>query len=78
MVYNGDFGLLNYYLIQVGIIDEPLLWLADPNLAMPAVIITSVWKSVGFSMVVYLAGLQSIPEDYYDAAKVDGAVGGSA
>ena len=74
-VYNGDFGLLNYYLIQVGIIDEPLLWLADPNLAMPAVIITSVWKSVGFSMVVYLAGLQSIPEDFYDAAKVDGAVG---
>jgi multiple sugar transport system permease protein len=42
---------------------------------MPAVIITSVWKSVGFSMVVYLAGLQSIPEDFYDAAKVDGAVG---
>ena len=42
---------------------------------MPAVIITSVWKSVGFSMVVYLAGLQSIPEDYYDAAKIDGAVG---
>jgi multiple sugar transport system permease protein len=74
-VYNGDFGLLNYYLIQLGIIDEPLLWLADPNLAMPAVIITSVWKSVGFSMVVYLAGLQSIPEDFYDAAKVDGAVG---
>ena len=74
-VYNGDFGLLNYYLIQLGIIDEPLLWLSDPNLAMPAVIITSVWKSVGFSMVVYLAGLQSIPEDYYDAAKVDGAVG---
>lgn len=74
-VYNGDFGLLNYYLIQLGIIHEPLLWLSDPNLAMPAVIITSVWKSVGFSMVVYLAGLQSIPEDYYDAAKIDGAVG---
>jgi multiple sugar transport system permease protein len=74
-VYNGDFGLLNYYLIQIGVIDEPLLWLADPNLAMPAVIITSIWKSVGFSMVVYLAGLQSIPEDFYDAAKVDGAVG---
>src|SRR5215217_1386280 len=74
-VYNGDFGLLNYYLIQLGIIHEPMLWLSDPNLAMPSVIITSVWKSVGFSMVVYLAGLQSIPEDYYDAAKVDGADG---
>jgi multiple sugar transport system permease protein len=74
-VYNGDFGLLNYYLIQFGIIHEPMLWLSDPNLAMPSVIVTSVWKSVGFSMVVYLAGLQSIPEDYYDAAKVDGADG---
>ncbi len=74
-VYNGDFGLLNYYLLKLNLIDEPLLWLADPNLAMPSVIITSVWKGVGFAMVVYLAGLQSIPEDYYDAAKIDGASG---
>jgi multiple sugar transport system permease protein len=74
-LYSGDFGLLNYYLIQLGVIDEPLLWLADPSLAMPSVIITNVWKNVGFSMVVYLAGLQSIPEDFYDAAKVDGAAG---
>lgn len=74
-VYNGDYGLANYYLMKLNIIDEPLLWLADRNLAMPAVIITSVWKSVGFAMVVYLAGLQSIPEDYYDAAKIDGATG---
>lgn len=74
-VYNGDYGLLNYYLMELNLIDEPLLWLADKNLAMPAVIITSVWKGVGFAMVVYLAGLQSIPEDYYDAAKIDGATG---
>lgn len=74
-LYNGDYGLLNYYLLQFRIIDEPLLWLSDPNLAMPAVILTSVWKSVGFSMVIYLAGLQSIPEDFYDAAKIDGADG---
>ncbi len=74
-VYNGDYGLLNYYLLQIGIIREPLRWLSDPNLAMPAVITTSVWKGVGFSMVVYLAGLQAIPEDYYDAAKIDGADG---
>lgn len=74
-IYNGDYGLLNYYLLQLGIIHEPLRWLSDPNLAMPAVIATTVWKSVGFSMVVYLAGLQSIPEDYYDAAKIDGASG---
>lgn len=74
-VYNGDYGLANYYLMELNIIDEPLLWLADPNLAMPSVIISSVWKGVGFAMVVYLAGLQSIPEDYYDAAKLDGASG---
>jgi multiple sugar transport system permease protein len=74
-VYNGDYGLLNYYLMKLNLIDEPLLWLADPNLAMPSVIITSVWKGVGFAMVVYLAGLQSIPEDYYDAARLDGASG---
>ena len=72
-VYQGDYGLLNYYLIKLHIIDEPLLWLADKRLAMPAVIIMSVWKSVGFAMVVYLAGLQAIPQDFYDAAKVDGA-----
>jgi multiple sugar transport system permease protein len=72
-VYNGDFGLLNYYLLKLNLIDEPLLWLSDKNLAMPAVILMSVWKSVGFAMVVYLAGLQAIPEDFYDAAKVDGA-----
>lgn len=74
-VYNGDYGLLNYYLMQIKVISEPLRWLSDPNLAMPAVIMTSVWKSVGFAMVVYLAGLQAIPEDYYDAAKIDGADG---
>jgi multiple sugar transport system permease protein len=74
-VYNGDYGLLNYYLLELNLIQEPLLWLSDKNLAMPAVIITSVWKGVGFTMVVYLAGLQSIPEDYYDAAKIDGARG---
>lgn len=72
-VYQGDYGLLNYYLIKLNLIDQPLLWLSDKNLAMPAVVIMSVWKSVGFAMVVYLAGLQAIPEEYYDAAKLDGA-----
>ena len=72
-VYQGDYGLLNYYLMRLHIIDEPLLWLSDKQLAMPAVIIMWVWKTVGFVMVVYLAGLQAIPLDYYDAAKVDGA-----
>lgn len=72
-LYNGDFGLFNYYLLKTNLIDEPLLWLSDQNLAMPAVILMSIWAGVGFSMVIYLAGLQSVPEDLYDAAKVDGA-----
>jgi multiple sugar transport system permease protein len=72
-VYGGDFGLLNYYLIKSSMIDKPLLWLSDVHLAMPAVIIMSVWKSAGFAMVVYLAGLQAIPEELYEAATVDGA-----
>jgi multiple sugar transport system permease protein len=74
-VYQGDYGLLNYYLMQLGIIREPLLWLADPNLAMPAVILMSIWGGAGYHMVIYLAGLQAIPEEFYDAAKVDGANG---
>jgi multiple sugar transport system permease protein len=72
-IYNGDFGLLNYYLLQGGIIREPLLWLADKDLAMPAVIMMTVWSGVGFSMVIYLAGMQGIPQELHEAAKVDGA-----
>jgi multiple sugar transport system permease protein len=72
-LYNGDFGLFNYYLLKTHLIHDPLLWLSDKNLAMPAVVLMTVWTSVGFSMVVYLAGLQSIPEELYEAARVDGA-----
>ena len=74
-LYQGDYGLLNYYMLKLGIIKEKLLWLADPNLAMPALIIMGVWAGTGGVMVLYLAGLQSIPEELYDAAKVDGANG---
>lgn len=72
-LYNGDFGLFNYYLLKGHIIDEPLLWLSDKDLAMPAVVLMTVWSGVGFSMVVYLAGLQSIPAQLYESAKIDGA-----
>ncbi len=72
-IYNGDFGLFNYYLIKTRLITEPLLFLSDQNLAMPAVILMSIWSGVGFSMVIYLAALQAIPEDLYEAARVDGA-----
>lgn len=72
-VFNGDFGLINYYLMQAGLIAEPIRWLTDPNLAMPSVIIVSIWGGVGGCMIIYLAGLQAIPEELYDAARVDGA-----
>jgi multiple sugar transport system permease protein len=72
-LYNGDYGLFNYYLLKTHLIHDPLLWLSDKNLAMPAVVLMAVWNGVGFAMVVYLAGLQSIPEELYEAAKVDGA-----
>jgi multiple sugar transport system permease protein len=72
-LYNGDFGLFNYYLIKANVIDEPLLWLSSKTLAMPAVILMTVWAGVGFSMVVYLAGLQAIPEELYESSKLDGA-----
>lgn len=74
-VYQGDYGLLNYYLLKFGIIKEKLLWLADPDLALPAVMIMGIWAGVGSQMVIYLAGLQSIPNELYDSAKVDGANG---
>jgi multiple sugar transport system permease protein len=72
-VYNADYGLANYYLMRVGLIDQPVHWLADKHLAMPAVIVMGIWVSVGFNMIVYLAGLQAIPAEFYEAAQVDGA-----
>ena len=72
-LYQGDYGLINYYLIKLGLIQEKLLWLSDPDLAMPALILMGIWAGAGGPMIIYLAGLQSIAEEFYDAAKVDGA-----
>ena len=69
---DANIGLVTYWLGQVGFVTEQG-WLTDPQLAMPAVMIVGVWKSVGFYMVMYLAGLQSIPVELYEAARVDGA-----
>ncbi|TYP77448.1 carbohydrate ABC transporter permease [Paenibacillus methanolicus] len=70
-IYNPEYGLLNYALSWFGI-DGPA-WLTDPNWAMPTVIITSIWKSLGFNMLIFLAGLQSISDSYYEAADIEGA-----
>jgi ABC-type sugar transport system permease subunit len=67
-----NIGLLSYWLGGVGIASGRS-WLSDPFLAMPAVMMVGIWKNVGFYMVIYLAGLQSIPAELYEAAKLDGA-----
>lgn len=72
-IFNPRFGLLNFLLAKIGI--EGPAWLFDPDTALYAIIITSVWKDTGFVAVMLLAGLQNIPETYYEAAKIDGAKG---
>jgi multiple sugar transport system permease protein len=69
--YNPDFGPLNYYLSLLGV--RPPAWLGSPEWALPAVIIVSVWKSIGYDMIIWLAGLQGIPQHLYEAAAIDGA-----
>lgn len=70
-IFNSNFGLMNYFLQFIGI--QGPAWLSDPVWAMPAIVITSVWKDIGFVMVLFLAGLQNISEEYYEAASLDGA-----
>lgn len=70
-MYDAEFGLINYVLQQFGIQGQK--WLSDPNLAMPAVVFATVWQGLGYNVIIYLAGLQSIPEQLYEAATIDGA-----
>lgn len=65
------YGLINWGLGQFGI--DPVDWLGDPDWAMPAIILFAVWKNFGYNMIIFLAGLQAIPEDLYEAARIDGA-----
>jgi multiple sugar transport system permease protein len=70
-MYQPGFGLINSYLTQLGL--PEVSWLSDPKVAMISVVIATVWWHLGFSFVLYLAGLQEIPRELYDAAAVDGA-----
>ncbi|MEE9316265.1 MAG: extracellular solute-binding protein [bacterium] len=70
-LYNPDYGLINWVLQTVGL--PPQNWLGDTKLAMPSLIVMAAWKNFGYNMVIFLAGLQAIPDTLYDAAKVDGA-----
>jgi multiple sugar transport system permease protein len=70
-LYNPQFGLFNVLLRLVGVADQP--WLMSSRTALLSIIIFSVWKSLGYNMIVYLAGLQAIPQEFYEAATIDGA-----
>lgn len=70
-LYHTRYGIFNYVLGAVGI--HPIDWLGDPHWAMPAIILMAVWKSFGYNMLIFIAGLQAIPEELYDAAEIDGA-----
>lgn len=70
-VLNPDFGLANALLDQVGL--PPLKWLFDINLVKPSIVLITLWGGIGTAMIVYLAGLQGVPESLYEAASIDGA-----
>jgi multiple sugar transport system permease protein len=70
-LFNTHYGLLNYALGGLGL--GPIDWLGDPTWAMPAIIVFAVWKNFGYNMLILLAGLQAIPDELYEAARIDGA-----
>jgi len=70
-IFHARYGFLNYALGWVGI--DAIDWLGDPHWSMPAMIVFAVWKNFGYNMIIFVAGLHSIPGDLYDAARIDGA-----
>lgn len=70
-VFHPRIGLLNALLAPLGV--GPVDWLGEPRFALPAIVLMTIWKNFGFNMVILVAGLQSIPERLYEAAKIDGA-----
>lgn len=71
LIYEPYSGLINAALVKVGL--PPQLWLQSPDQALMAIIIMAIWRDFGTAMIIYLAGLQDIPEDVYEAARLDGA-----
>lgn len=72
-MFHDVYGVINHLLMRVGLTDHPIAWLADPTLAMASIIIANVWRGLPLMVVLFLAALQSIPGELYDAAEVDGA-----
>jgi multiple sugar transport system permease protein len=73
-MFNGQAGLVNYILKDIlQVIPKNLLWFADPILTLVPIVLLDIWKGIGWAAVIFLAGLQSIPAELYEAARVDGA-----
>jgi multiple sugar transport system permease protein len=72
-IFDARYGILNYALSWVGV--RPIGWLTSPDVAMWAIIIMSVWKVLGYNMILLLVGLKNIPAEFYEAASIDGAAG---
>lgn len=72
-IFDSSFGLMNWVFLSLGFIDRTINWFSDPDAAFAVVATTMIWKGYPFVSIMSLAGLQSIPEDYYSAARVDGA-----
>ena len=72
-LYHPRYGLIDAGLTQIGL--PAIDWLGDPHWAMPAIVLFAVWKNFGYNMLIFVAGLQSIPEELYEAARIDGASG---
>lgn len=72
-IYDGNYGLLNYWLSNIGLTNLVRDWLSDPRTALTCVAVIHCWKGFGWGFIILLAGLQTIPRELYEAAKVDGA-----
>ncbi|MGO4546080.1 carbohydrate ABC transporter permease [Paenibacillus sp. 2TAB23] len=73
IIMNYNFGVLNQLLDMIGLGSLKADWLGDPDFALIAIILSTVWKAAGYYMVIYLAGLQGIPQELHEAASIDGA-----
>ncbi|WP_417742025.1 carbohydrate ABC transporter permease [Salipiger sp.] len=72
-IYDSNYGIANEFLLRMGLIQQAIPWLADPDTALASIILTLTWQGFPFFAVMILAGLQSIPQSYYEAASIDGA-----